>query len=289
MKIAMMTEIPLRYMSQADAIRWIKKQGFDGVDITLLNAMNDADEMMKGDYRSHAKALGDLCRKLAIAPVQAHAPFPIHKDGNEAYDRKMVEVTIKCLEICSLIGVPVCVIHPWNHWSVEENKTLWFDRLLPAARSYRVRIATENMWNWDKASDRAAPAACSSPESFLALCQAMADPYFGACVDVGHANMFPFEKGVTPDRMIEVLGSRYVFGLHLHDNDGWHDLHRAPKAEGGTVPWAKILSALRTIGYQGDLVAETQQPFSATLADAAHLAQEQKTALEGFRSALSAK
>jgi sugar phosphate isomerase/epimerase len=287
MKIAMMTEIPLRYMSQKEAISWIKNQGFDGVDVTLLNAFNDDDEMMRGDYRSHAKEIGEFCQKIGIAPVQAHSPFPIHRDGDDSYDRKMLSVTIKCLEICSLIGIPVCVIHPWNNWSVEQNKTLWFDQLLPYAKKFNVRIATENMWNWDKSKDRAALAACSSPESFLALCAAMNDPYFGACVDVGHANMFPFIPGITPQEMIQTLGNKYVFCLHLHDNDGWHDLHHAPKASGGTVPWNQVISALKAISYSGNLVAETQLPFEAKFEEVAKLASEQKSALEDFRNHLS--
>lgn len=138
------------------------------------------------------------------------------------------------------------------------------------------------MWNWDKASDRAAPAACSSPESFLTLCQAMANPYFGACIGATTSICSPFEKGVTPGRMIEVLGSRYVIALHLHDNDGWHDLHRASKAEGGTVPWAKILSALRTIGYQGDLVAENATAFQCDARGRGSFGPRTKNGFGGF-------
>jgi sugar phosphate isomerase/epimerase len=288
MKIAMMTELPLRYMDQESALRLIRSLGYDGVDITLLNAMDDHDEMRRGDWREHAKHLASVCHEIGLTPVQAHAPFPIHKDGDDAYNTKMLEVTKQCLEICSLIGVPVLVIHPWNNWNAEENKTRWFSRLYPEAERDRVIIATENMWNWDKSKNRATKAACSSPKDFFALCALMNRPYFKACVDVGHANMFPFDPAISPAKMITALGHTYVRALHLHDNDGWHDLHRVPMSQGGTLDWTALLEALKAIHYAYDLVAETGISGEASLGDLIKQSQEQKEVLEHFRKFLLA-
>lgn len=52
-----------------------------------------------------------------------------------------------------------------------------------------MKIATENMWNWNGEKDEAAPAACSDPESFNAHLDAVNDPFFVACLDIGHAEM----------------------------------------------------------------------------------------------------
>jgi sugar phosphate isomerase/epimerase len=287
MKIAMMTELPLRYMDQEHALRLIRSLGYDGVDITLLNAMDDQDEMRREDYQEHAKHLGRVCQEIGLTPVQAHAPFPIHKEGDAAYDAKMLAVTKQCLEICALIGVPVLVVHPWNNWNAQENKTRWFDLLYPTAERYRVIIATENMWNWDLVKDRAQKAACSSPEDFLELCALIDKPYFKACVDVGHANMFPFDPAITPSRMIETLGPRYVRALHLHDNDGWHDLHHVPETPGDTLDWTALLRALKAIDYRYDLVAETQLSRSAPLEEAIAQFKQQKDVLDQFRSILN--
>jgi sugar phosphate isomerase/epimerase len=288
MKIAMMTELLLRYMDQEHALRLIRSLGYDGVDITLLNAMDDQDEMRRGDYREHAKYLGQLCQTLSLSPVQAHAPFPVHREGDEAYDAKMLDVTKKCLEICSLIGVPVLVIHPWNNWSAQENKERWFDKLYPTAERYHVIIATENMWNWDREKDRAKKAACSSPEDFLALCALMNKPYFKACVDVGHANMFPFDPSITPGQMIEKLGSTYARALHLHDNDGWHDLHHVPMTKGDNLDWPALVRALKKIHYSYDLVVETQIGREAPLAELIEQAKKQRDFLLSFRDELNA-
>jgi len=276
-------------MDQENAIRLIRSLGYDGVDIALLNAMDDQDEMWQGDFREHAKHLGEVCKEISLTPVQAHAPFPIHKEGDGAYNTKMLEVTKQCLEICSLIGIPVLVIHPWNNWDAEENKTRWFSRLYPKAERDRVIIAAENMWNWDKSKNRATKAACSSPKDFFALCALMNRPYFKACVDVGHANMLPFDPTISPAKMIKTLGNQYVRALHLHDIDGWHDLHQVPMAPGGTLDWTATLQALKDIRYSFDLVAETAISHEASLANLIKQPREQKEVLEHFRRFLLAK
>jgi sugar phosphate isomerase/epimerase len=289
MKIAMMTEVPLHYMDQESALRLIRDMGYDGVDISLLFTMNDDDEMIKGDYLAHAKHLRDVCAEIGLTPVQAHTPFPIHKEGNEAYNQKMLEVTKKCLGICGVLGIPYCVIHPWNNWNVQENKENWFSRLLPEAEKAHVHIATENMWNWDKTADRAAIASCSLPDDFLALCRAMDSPWFSACVDVGHANMFPFDPRITPRKMIETLGSEYVGCLHLHDNDAWHDLHQVPMTNWDNLNWAEVIQGLRDIGYAKDLVIETELPKTVPFEIAKASWIQQRSFLEWLRKQLGGK
>ena len=203
--------------------------------------MDDQDEMRRGDFREHAKHLGEVCKEIGLTPVQAHAPFPIHKEGDGAYNTKMLEVTKQCLEICSLIGIPVLVIHPWNNWDAEENKTRWFSRLYPEAERDRVIIATENMWNWDKSKNRATKAACSSPKDFFALCALMNRPYFKACVDVGHANM-ALEGSA--------LGAKWAFGPMC---DIARDARWGRNIEGGgeDVYLAEEMSKAKVRGLQG--------------------------------------
>ena len=64
-----------------------------------------------------------------------------------------------------------------------------YAELLPFARDCGVKIATENMWNWDDKLGQASPAACSSPESFCAHIDALKDDFMVACLDIGHAEM----------------------------------------------------------------------------------------------------
>ena len=53
-----------------------------------------------------------------------------------------------------------------------------------------------------------------------------------------------------------VLGDR-IKCLHIHDNDAHADRHLAPFT--GTTNWNHVCTALKSIGYKGDLSFETVQ------------------------------
>ena len=262
MKIAMMTDHIARRVGQEEAIKEIAAIGYDAVDISYFGCMDDNDEMMKGDYLGHAKHLKEVCDKVGIVPVQAHSPFPIHRDGDEEWNDKMVKVTEKVLRSCAILGIKNCVVHPWNNWDAERNKE-WFDQFLPLCEELGVTICTENMFNWDNSKDIAALAACSTPEDFLRHCETVNHKNFKACVDIGHASMFPHLENVSPAKMIKTLGNKYVRCLHVHDNDLRHDCHNSPFR--GNVDWEKVIEALQDIGYDGDLVVETTHRNDAPL------------------------
>jgi len=57
-----------------------------------------------------------------------------------------------------------------------------------------------------------------------------------------------------PARYIRILGKR-IRALHIHDNAGFADQHKAPYT--GTFNWKAFCTALREIGYDGDLSFET--------------------------------
>ena len=141
-------------------------------------------------------------------------------------------------------------MHPDNDKSAEENAEM-FRELLPLARQLGVKIATENMWNWNSAEDHAAPAACSSHTDFLAHIEAVNDPFLVACVDVGHAEMRGL--GTSAEQMIRTLG-RHVQALHIHDTDRHHDNHQLPLTM--QIDYDPILRALHDVGYQGYFTLE---------------------------------
>jgi len=150
-----------------------------------------------------------------------------------------------------IAGGEICVIHPDNDKSPEENAEMYFD-LLPFAKEHNVKIATENMWNWNKERDHAAPAACSHHDNFVAHIKAVNDPYLVACLDIGHAEM----KGLdtTAEEMIYALGDS-VAALHLHDNDRWHDSHALPFTM--DIDFDKVIKALKKIDYKGYITLES--------------------------------
>ena len=123
--------------------------------------------------------------------------------------------------------------------------------LLPFAKECGVKIATENMWNWDNEKGEACFAACATSESFLEHLHAVDDPSFVACLDLGHAEMKGAGSGAAA--MIRALGPK-LEALHIHDNDRIHDSHQLPFSM--KIDFGEIVSALKEIGYGGYFTLE---------------------------------
>ena len=73
-------------------------------------------------------------------------------------------------------------------------------------------------------------------------------------LDTGHANL---REGVP--EAFAVLGER-IRSLHVHDNDGQSDQHLFPLvAEGGTIPWPRVMKLLRSRPGQYPLLLELKE------------------------------
>ena len=156
----------------------------------------------------------------------------------------------KAIECTAEAGGEICVIHPDAYSGPEENAEMYLE-LLPFAKDCGVRIATENMWDWDKVNDHATKAACSHHDDFLAHIKAVNDPYLVACLDIGHAEM----RGLDTDAptMIRTLGDSLA-ALHIHDNDKWKDSHGLPFTM--QIDFDAVMKALKEINYVGDITLE---------------------------------
>ena len=245
--------------SHKEAIGVIADAGFDAYDITICELVrynellrkpeiNPDSPFMKDDYREYCAMLKAYADERGIVCNQAHAPFSV-----------MAPVIYKLLprsiEIAGLLGCEVIVIHPGNDWTPEENKKMYFE-LLPLAKKYGMKIATENMWNWDIKKDEACFAACSNETDFVANLKAVDDEDFIACLDIGHAEMRGLNT--TAEKMIHALGDK-LLALHLHDNDKWQDSHAIPFTM--DIDFDIVCKALKDIGYKGDFTLESCHIF----------------------------
>lgn len=255
MRIGFMTDTFKRFMSQEESLKYIKDMGFDVADITLMDVdcRKPDKDVFSGDYIKRAHEIREYSDKIGLPIVQAHAPFPVHSDTDEEYNKYIMDILKKCLEVCGILGVKNLIIHPWNNWNAKEN-AIFFRKLLPFAKQNNVVICTENMWNWDHQNNHAIEAACSSPEDFLKHIEEVNDEYFKACVDVGHANMMSMvSKTTTPGNMVRVL-NKHVGCFHIHDNDGIHDSHEIPFTM--SLDWDDLIKSINEIKYDGDLIME---------------------------------
>ncbi|MBE5777114.1 MAG: sugar phosphate isomerase/epimerase [Clostridiales bacterium] len=238
------------------AIEYCAKAGFDAWDFSMFamcrydwatgNAAPGDHPLAGGDYAAFAKRLRQVGEDNGIHCNQSHAPFP-------TYVKPIRDMLKRAIECTAIAGGSICVIHPGNDDSVQANADMYLE-LLPFARAHNVKIATENMWDWDDAKGHSSFAACATSESFLEHMEAVNDPFFVACLDLGHAEMKGSGSGAP--HMIRALG-HHLQALHIHDNDLLNDSHQLPFTM--QMDFDAIVKALQDIRYQGYFTLEADQ------------------------------
>ena len=242
-----------RVVGDQKAVELCARAGFDAWDFSMFTVFHFdwsawkatlTDHPLAGPgYVRYARELRRIGEDNGIFCNQSHAPFPSTAPGIRSFLKRAIESTAEA-------GGRICVIHPDNNRSAEENAEMYWD-LLPFAKEHGVKIATENMWNWDHLQDHSVPAACSASDDFCRHIDVVNDPYLVACLDIGHAEMKGSGSGAV--NMIHALGPR-LQALHIHDNDLWHDHHQIPFT--GQIDFPAVVRALKEVGYSGDFTME---------------------------------
>lgn len=248
-----------RFGTDKEVIKMLKESGFDAYDFSMYSGAGI--ELLKADdYIERAKDLRAFADSIGIPCNQTHAPFATARKGNEEYNKKMSPQIVRALEISAILGAKICVVHPCNDYTPEENAVMYkpFEEV---AKKVGVKIATENMWNWASGSPTATPAACSDHGNFKAHMELLNREVFVACVDIGHAEMAGLNTSAA--QMIETLGDD-VQCIHLHDVDGVHDNHSLPFNQ--AIDYVPVIEALRKISYKGDITLETNNAAKVPVA-----------------------
>jgi sugar phosphate isomerase/epimerase len=260
MKISTEIYSAARHVGEHKAIELVAKAGFDAWDFSMFEMCRidwsnwtvlDSDHpLSKPDYLKFARELKQIGLDNGIVCNQSHAPFPSKVPQiREKYLKRAIECTAEA-------GGEICIIHPDNNSTAEENAE-FYRELLPFAKEYGVKIATENMWNWEKDAPTACAAACSHHDDFCKHIDIVNDPYLVACLDIGHAEMAGLDTSAPT--MIRALDKR-LQALHIHDNDRRGDSHQIPFSM--NIEWEPIAKALKDIDYQGYLTLEADRYLS---------------------------
>ena len=194
----------------------------------------------------------------AIDFCQTHGRGPGFRNIKEE-DDALIENARRELLATKALGAPVCVIH--NATSIFMGASPdpqlmhklsydMFTRLLPYAKQYGVKIATETF------GDAVVHSACDffgNIDEFMKAYNAIKSieeysEWFTTCVDTGHSNKAMRYNNPTPANVIRTIGSD-ISVLHLNDNDTLTDQHKIPMT--GTIDWKDTLKALEEVGYNG--------------------------------------
>lgn len=256
MKISTEIGSAAKIIGEEKAVEYIAKAGFDAWDFSMFAMCKyDRDKkalfknshpLASNEYLAFARKLKQIGLDNGIECNQSHAPFPSAIPEIRSFFKRAIECTAEA-------GGKICIIHPQNNKSAQENAEMYYE-LLPFAKDHGVKIATENMWNWDDEKDESSFAACSTSESFVEHIDVVNDPFFVACLDLGHAEMRGSGSGAS--EMIRALGSR-LQALHIHDNDKWHDSHQIPFSM--SIDFDAVVKALKDINYQGNFTLEADR------------------------------
>ena len=124
------------------AIELIAKAGFDAWDFSLFDMclvdrktkepLGNESPLNSPNYLKFAKELKQIGLDNGIVCNQSHAPFPVR--CKDIFDRLP-----RAIECTAEAGGEICVIHPDNNKTPEENAEMYW-QLLPFAKSCGVKV-----------------------------------------------------------------------------------------------------------------------------------------------------
>ena len=270
------------------AVDMMKEAGFTGIDYNFC-AMRDWDTAVGApDGIQKAAALRRYAQARGMCFSQSHAPFTFRFGMEMTPDDYEYYRIVRSMEAAAALGAPMIVVHSvldTGDCDHMEYNLRFYRSLLPYAERFGIRIAVENLTGRLPGSDMPSVRNLGTPEAFCEIQDRLNSPFIVGCLDLGHANM---TTGDTPGFIRQSAG--HVQYLHVHDNDGTHDMHQLPAVSRAlgkdagwdkkplpdgarhrdfqkkdpylSQPWDKILAALKEIRYEGPFNLELPKFFS---------------------------
>ena len=255
------------------ACEMIAEAGFEGIDFNLDNSIlpskiqslqyegNCIFEKSLDQVEKYWEKAVSAIRKAGLQIRQAHSVYPTAVAGHPEVLEWTSRIHARALEFADGLGCKYVVVHgiPLEadniHISQQETDEMnmrLYEALLSSLEGRKVICCLENLFIISQGLYR--QGACANPEKAVQYIDALnaqaGREAFGLCVDTGHLNLLATDfRSYGP-----VVGKR-VKALHLNDNMGNRDSHRAPFS--GSINWTVITDTLRQIGYEGDLSFET--------------------------------
>lgn len=267
MLLSTQTDVFARRFGDEEAIRRIANAGFDAFDLSLFAMNSNPNYEMNGEqFREYAKHLRAVADECGIVCNQSHAPFP-SSVGDEEKDEQIFQSIVRAMEAASIVGAKIIVVHPKQHLDyrthaaeLKEMNMAFYRRLIPYCEQFGIKIATENMWQYNKTAEHIRDSVCSRPQEFLDYLEELNNPWIVACLDVGHVLL----TSENLAHCIRTLGAAHLQALHVHDNDHRGDSHTMPYL--GKIDFKELTATLKEIGYQGDFTFEADS-FYAKMPD----------------------
>lgn len=249
-----------------------KEAGFDAVDFSLCEMIDDASEFNGDSYREIAMNYRKAADELGIKINQTHTPFRFKNwEDEEHYGNVIYPRIVKSLEISAILGAEIAIVHPLHYDEYHGREEEWFERnmkfyesLIPYCKEYGIKCGIENMWRNDPLRRYITHDTCSRKEEFVRYIDTLNSEYMVGCLDVGHVGL-PLQDDEAHD-FVRALGHDRLKSLHVHDNDYKGDQHSLPYV--GKMNWEELARSLGEIDYDGDFTYELNGSFFSTMDDA---------------------
>lgn len=245
------------HVGEREAIEILAKAGFDAIDYGFAPGLERGEMIWNTEsYREYAKEVLKIAEDCGVFFNQAHGPFMFDTELFPDYSKEVLPLYRRCFEICAMLKIPHVVVHPVHHLPYRGNEELlwemnldFYHQLLPYAREFGVKIALENMYQYDARRGVITRDVFAVPREYARFYDTLGDPDVICCVDTGHCSIV----GEDASDMLRTMGKR-VKALHVNDNFFRTDDHVIPGH--GWMDWDAITKALAEIGYSGDLTFE---------------------------------
>ena len=203
-----------------DRIAAIRDAGFDAVCLDFEAELTATETSWENQVR--------LADKYGLPIENVHLTgagmTEVWSDGTAG--DFVIDRLVKELSDMAALGIRIGVAHvTWGHdrpAGCYERGLSRYLRAAEAAEKYGVYLALENS---------------VYPEYVRYLLDSIDSAHVGFCWDSGHENAFSHGEN-----FLDAYADR-LLAMHLHDNDGIHDLHGMPFT--GTVDWDAAVRGLR--------------------------------------------
>ncbi|HEX9792951.1 MAG TPA: sugar phosphate isomerase/epimerase family protein [Planctomycetota bacterium] len=246
MELTLSTHLLVYAALDAAALRALAASGYATVEVWLAEPhvpWRDAHalEEFGGRLRDHGLRAGTVHLPFypSVPALRAeNRRWSVIDPASAAARREAVAGAAAGLQAAAALGARAGVLHlGWQGDVWSESSHAWareaVAELLPVARHCGVQLLLENIISEGTRAARLV--------ELLDELDPVGDA--GVCLDLGHAHV----EGDVLDQLEAALPR--LAHLHVHDNDGASDDHRAPGA--GTLPWRAVLGRLRAHDYRG--------------------------------------
>lgn len=244
-------------IGERKSIEMLASVGFDALDYSFTSVMENGTSLLCGnEYREYAAELLKIAKENGVYFNQAHGPFQFSIEEFQNYEKRILPMLARCMEICAILEIPHMVVHPLHYLDYRKDKEkVWdmncefYEKLRPYAKETGVKIALENMILFDEERGRMVSDFLNDPTEYLEFFETLNGSEFVCCIDTGHCVFQDADVGDVLRKM-----GNHVAALHINDNMLKKDDHITPGV--GGVDWNSCTKALSEIGYKGDFTFE---------------------------------